>query len=288
MLDTQLSRYPAQKYENLSMQEIKSSMKLSFNWKLFFVVWGAALAGAIALLPYAITLQSAIFETIDPPMSSWLLILLSLVQSAVLLAFATGIGLLLARRVRLGLPIIERWLKKEPIGQSLRGILSLSIVGGILVGVIIVGLDLLIFGPVLNESGIAFPDSAGTPIWQGFLAALYGGITEEVLLRLFLMTLLVWIGALITGSKGELPAPAVLWVATILAAVLFGLGHLPATAALGVPLNGLVITRAILLNGVGGMFFGWLYFTRGLESAMLAHYSTDIMLLVLIPLMLLV
>lgn len=285
MLDTQLSRYPAQKHENLSMQEIKSSMKLSFNWKLFLVVWGAALTGAIALLPYAITLQSAIFETIDPPMPSWLLILLSLVQSAVLLAFATGIGLLLARQVGLGLPIVERWLKKEPIGQSLRGILSLSIVGGILVGVIIVGLDLLIFGPVLNESGIAFPDSAGAPIWQGFLAALYGGITEEVLLRLFLMTLLVWIGALITGSKGGLPAPAVLWIATILAAVLFGLGHLPTTAALGVPLNGLVITRAILLNGVGGMFFGWLYFTRGLESAMLAHYSADIMLLVLIPLL---
>lgn len=262
-------------------------MKQSFNWKLFFVVWGAAFAGAIALIPYALTLQSAMLETIDLPMPSWLIILLSLFQSAVLLAFATGIGLLLAVRVGLGLPIVERWLNKEPIGQSLRGILPLSIIGGILVGVIIVGLDLLIFRPALNEVGIAFPDSTGAPIWQGFLAALYGGIAEEVLLRLFLMTLLVWIGALITGSKGGLPAPAVLWVANIFAAVLFGLGHLPATTALGVPLNGLVITRAILLNGVGGMFFGWLYFTRGLESAMLAHYSTDIMLLVLIPLMLL-
>lgn len=268
------------------MDEAYSSMKRSFNWKLFLVVWGAAVAGAIALLPYALTLQSAMLETIDLPMPSWLLILLSLFQSAVLLAFATGIGLLLARRVGLGLPIVERWLKKEQIGQSLRGILSLSIVGGILVGVIIVGLDLLIFGPALAESGITFPDSTGAPLWQGFLAALYGGVAEEVLMRLFLMTLLVWAGALITGSKGGLPAPAVLWGAAILAAVFFGLGHLPATAALGVPLNGLVIARAILLNGVGGMFFGWLYFTRGLESAILAHYSTDIMLLVVLPLLL--
>ena len=98
------------------------------------------------------------------------------------------------------------------------------------------------------------------------------------------MTLLVWIGALITRSKGGQPAPAVLWLATFIAAVVFGLGHLPATATLGVPLNGLVITRAILLNGVGGVFFGWLYFKRGLESAMLAHYSADIILLVVVPL----
>ena len=86
-------------------------MKEPFNWKLFFVVWGAAVVGAIAVIPYALTLQSAMLETLDLPMPYWLLILISLVQSAVLLAIATGIGLLLARRVGLGLPIVERWLK---------------------------------------------------------------------------------------------------------------------------------------------------------------------------------
>ena len=259
-------------------------MKEPFNWKLFFVVWGAAVVGAIAVIPYAFTLQSALLETLDLPMPYWLLILISLVQSAVLLAIATGIGLLLAKRVGLGLPIVERWLNKKPIGQGLRDFLTLPIFGGILVGVIIVVLEILIFGPLLTQSGITFPESAEPLLWQGFLAALYGGITEEVLLRLFLMTLLVWIGALITRSKGGQPVPAVLWLATFIAAVVFGLGHLPATATLGVPLNGLVITRAILLNGVGGVLFGWLYFTRGLESAMLAHYSADIILLVVVPL----
>ena len=266
------------------MEENYSSMKRPFNWKLFFMVWGAAMVGAIAVIPYTQTLQSGLLETLELPLPAWQLILLGLVQSAVLLVFAAGIGLLLASRVGLGLPIVERWLKKEAIQRRLRGILAVSIFGGVVVGVIIVGLDLLIFQPLLAEGGITFPESASPPIWQGFLAALYGGIVEEVLLRLFLMTLLVWIGVLITRSKGGRPAPAVFWIATILAAVVFGLGHLPATAALGLPLNGLVITRAILLNGVGGVFFGWLYFTRGLEGAMLAHYSADIMLLVVLPL----
>ncbi len=95
------------------------------------------------------------------------------------------------------------------------------------------------------------------------------------------MTLLVWIGSLLTRSQH---GSVVLWIAIVLAAVAFGLGHLPATAALGIPLNGLVITRAIVLNGVGGLLFGWLYARRGLESAVVAHYSADIMLLVVLPL----
>ena len=68
--------------------------------------------------------------------------------------------------------------------------------------------------------------------------------------------------------------------ANILAAVLFGLGHLPATATF-LPLTPLVITRAILLNGIGGMIFGWLYWKRGLEAAMVSHFSADIVLHVL-------
>ena len=43
----------------------------------------------------------------------------------------------------------------------------------------------------------------------------------------------------------------------------------------------------MLLNGVGGMLFGWLYWKHGLMAAMLAHFSADIVLHVAVPLMLL-
>lgn len=80
------------------------------------------------------------------------------------------------------------------------------------------------------------------------------------------------------------PTSAVFWLAIILAAIVFGLGHLPATAALGLPLNGLIVTRAIVLNGIPGLAFGWFYWKRGLESAMVAHFSADIILHVILPL----
>jgi len=47
---------------------------------------------------------------------------------------------------------------------------------------------------------------------------------------------------------------------------------------MGSKLNPLFITRALLLNGLGGLAFGWLYWKQGLESAMIAHFSADIVL----------
>src|SRR5512142_2246300 len=91
------------------------------------------------------------------------------------------------------------------------------------------------------------------------------------------MSLLAWLGRFVSKTADGRPTLAVLWVANILAAVLFGLGHLPATAAL-ISITPLVVLRAIVLNGLGGIAFGYLYFTRGLESAMISHFSADLVL----------
>ena len=47
-----------------------------------------------------------------------------------------------------------------------------------------------------------------------------------------------------------------------------------------IELGALMIARAIILNGLAGLAFGYLYWTRGLESAMLAHFSEDMILIV--------
>ena len=115
------------------------------------------------------------------------------------------------------------------------------------------------------------------------LASFYGGIAEEILLRLFVMSLFVWLGRLISKTPDSKPTTLVFWIANILAAVLFGLGHLPATSLL-VPLTPLIVIRAIVLNGLLGIVFGWLYWKRGLESAMISHFSADLVLHVLLAL----
>jgi membrane protease YdiL (CAAX protease family) len=152
---------------------------------------------------------------------------------------------------------------------------------GVLVSAAIVPLGLWVFAPQLGAAG---RDTAALqpPAWQGLLASFYGGIAEELLMRLGLMTLLVWVGARLTRTT--VPGPAVVWMAIIVTALLFGAGHLPTTAAL-LSLTPLVIARALLLNGIGGIVFGWLYWKRGLLAAMLAHFSADIVLHVAAPLL---
>ncbi len=131
---------------------------------------------------------------------------------------------------------------------------------------------------------MTLPEDIRPPAWQGALASFSAGVTEEVIFRLFGVTVLAWIGSFLFKDAEGRPIPAVFWIANILIAVGFGIAHLPATALVGIPLTPLVITRAIVLNGVGGVIFGWLYWTRGLESAMVAHFSTDIVLHVILVL----
>ena len=45
----------------------------------------------------------------------------------------------------------------------------------------------------------------------------------------------------------------------------------------------MLVIRAIMLNGVAGIAFGWLFWQYGLEAAIGAHFTADILLHVLGP-----
>jgi len=183
----------------------------------------------------------------------------------------------------MGLPILQGALKGKNKTKELKAILLPSVFWGVLAGVLIIlfSLPFNYWIPELSSS------EAAPAVWKGFLASFYGGIAEEVLLRLFIVSLIVWITFKIKKTKDGNPTNFGIWIAIILSAILFGIGHLPATAQI-VPLTGLVVFRAILLNGIGGIIFGWLYWKKGLESAIIAHFSTDIVLHVITPTVILI
>ena len=263
-------------------------MKTIINWKVFFILWIAAILSTLTLLPYVIELQSSALTSLDLPIPLPALIVFQIVQSAILFAIIIFAGMFFAGRVGLGTPILDSVTRGESALSKIRAVLPLSIGLGIIGSLLIIGLEFMIFQPaMLKELGDTANAlnlrSAQPAAWKGFLASFYGGIAEEIQLRLFLMSLLVWLGRFASKALDGKPTSAVFWIANILAAVLFGLGHLPATSLL-VPLTPLVITRAIVLNGLVGIVFGWLYWKRGLEAAMIAHFSADIVLHVLLAL----
>lgn len=260
------------------MATISGKVDRWLSWKVFGLLVLGALAGVLGIAPYTLALQGKW----PPPESLWPLILLQLALNLPLFALLAALGLWLGGKVGLGAPMLRAWLSGDPQApRAFRAALPLAIVLGAGAGVAIIALDVFAFGPFMPASLRAAGGGVAPAAWQGLLASLYGGINEELLLRLGLMTLLVWLGALVTRT--DQPGPVVAWTANILAAILFGLGHLPATAAL-VPLSAFWVVRAILLNGLAGVAFGWLYWRKGILLAMAAHFSADIVLHVLPPL----
>jgi membrane protease YdiL (CAAX protease family) len=177
-------------------------------------------------------------------------------------------------------------LRGEAVGAKVRSFLPISILLGVIGALLIIGLDVWVFQPALKATFGAAAANLGAAAtrkptwWQGLLASFYGGIDEEILLRLCVMSFLAWLGHFVSKTAEGRPTLAVLWTANILAAVLFGLGHLPMTSQL-VSLTPVVVLRAVVLNGLVGAACGYLYFKHGLESAMLSHFSADIVLHVL-------
>ena len=106
-----------------------------------------------------------------------------------------------------------------------------------------------------------------------FASILYGGIVEELLLRLFMMSLLViiiWKLFYRKMAMEKIPA-GIYIIANVLAAILFAAGHLPATAGAFGELTTLLIFRCFLLNGAFGIIFGYLYKKYGIQYAMASH-----------------
>ncbi|MHC4585000.1 MAG: CPBP family intramembrane glutamic endopeptidase [Planctomycetota bacterium] len=249
------------------------------NKRLFLILLLACILANIAVLPYASSL--GLLRTAELPIPFPIAILVLIIQSTLFSSIAIFVGLFLGNKVGLGAPIIEDWLKAESSENRLRPILKVSIGLGILVGISLFILDRFAFAIIVEP---VTASQAEAPLWQRFLVSFYGGIGEEVFARLFLMTLVVWIIRKFFRKKGIIPADRIVWSAIIIVSVAFGLGHLPMTATF-MEITPVVVIRAIVLNGIAGIVFGWLYWKKGLEAAIISHFSTDIILHVILPLL---
>ena len=179
-------------------------------------------------------------------------------QSAGYALFCGVLGILLGKKT--GLWRDERILENP----GLKAANIVAIVGGM----VLILSDLLLFGP---RCQVIMDSYAVKPTLTYIVAAvLYGGVIEEVMLRLFMMSLVAFILHKLFWQKREQTPVAALVAANILSALLFAAGHLPATQMM-MGLTPMIIFRCFLLNGGIGLLLGWLYRKYGLRYAMIAH-----------------
>ena len=160
-------------------------------------------------------------------------------------------------------------LIKKTIAFNKKGLL-IAVIFGVLLGIIL-GVDHFTSGALYPKIQSANIDSFSL---NGILASIfYGGIIEEVMLRLFFMALLaliIWKVFFKKYSREEIPQK-VLIIANVVAALVFSLGHIPATIGIFGTLTPFIVIRCFVLNGVAGYLFGEAFRKYGIGYAMIAH-----------------
>ncbi|MFP8843408.1 CPBP family intramembrane glutamic endopeptidase [Shewanella baltica] len=250
---------------------------MRLNLALFFV----GFLGIMSVIPFVS--QILAMQQGELPMPLFLLKIISVAQSSLMLLLMVFMGSIFAKKVGLTAPVISAMVHSNSIYTALRPQLIPALVGGVLGGVFI-----LVFLGMLSGYLPADFIQAGAklaPPW--YTKVLYGGITEELLIRWGLMSFLVWCSYRLTQRKGADIKVHNYVLAIILSGIIFGVGHLPVAFALTSEATIPLVLYIVLGNAGFGFIAGYLYWKYGLECAMGAHmlaHVTMIICALLVPL----
>lgn len=223
----------------------------------------AVLAGVSVFLPSGLEATSAAMAQLPAPLP-----VMALVTGGIILVAYGGlglIGLLLSRQI--GLP--EIW----DAAVTNRQRFLIPALAGAGVGVVLVVADLL-FAPFNDIGRFTHP-----PFPTSIVAAITAGIGEELIFRLFFISLWTWlIGRVILRGRWQ---TQVYWVVSVFSALAFAMGHLPAVMYLFgwtemSQIPSILLAEIILLNGLLAMVAAYLLKKYGFLGAVGVHLWADV------------
>jgi len=255
-----------------------------YPWKTFAFLVAAGTVTNPLVIPYVLGLV-AIAPEPHPPVSPSSLMLSGFIQTLMFLLPAAGIGLFVARKIGLGAPYLENWLDDAPRHGQPFSIVRPALFWATVTAIIAFGVDCF-FQYAL---GIDFPAPEihariEVSWWRSGLASLWAPWAEEVVNRLFLLSLVAWVGMkLFRVSREGHGRWIALWVATLMTALFFGWYHISNEELFANPVPPIVALRTVLIILPVGLALGWIYVRRGLEAAILSHFFIDVIVHVVRP-----
>ena len=232
------------------------------NKKFLIFTTIVGIIGSIFAVVYTMKLvpEDMMEEAIKQVGSKELVIAISMIQPILYVVICEIFGVILSNKVGL-------WKK---INFEKNKLITTSIIA-LIGGLALIFCDLLIFG---NFNDIIKHSFDTKPTYDLIITSLtYGGVVEEVMMRLFLMSLLSFIMYKIFYKKEKKVPTKVFVIANIISAILFALGHIPTTISTFGGLTTLLFVRCMVMNGTFGLAFGWLYRKYGIQYSMLAHFG---------------
>jgi hypothetical protein len=212
-----------------------------------------------------------------------LLKLVSIIQPTVIMTLAVLTGVWLAERVGLHAPAAEAAARGDGFLGSLSNLKPQILPGvfaGLASGVAIV-LSWVVAKLFLTAEFVTRAQEFNK-FMPHITRFLYGGFTEELLLRWGVMTFLVWVAWRVLQKGEGKPRPTYFVGAIVLSAVIFGMGHLPIASMLSGGLTTPLVIYVVTANSIFGIVAGFLYWRLGLEAAVLAHMSAHLVLILAI------
>ncbi len=230
------------------------------NWKfLLFVLIGGLIGGCcIGIYSYDTLSEDTLAVLRDQNVTREIVAISSMIQYGILFGVVlAAIGIVLSEKVHLWKTF--RFEKNDLLITAIITVIAaLCLFPG----------DKMIFGS-LNE-WVRNQYTTAPTVYKIVGGLLIGGIIEEVMMRLFFMSLCIFIlSRVFCKNESEIPV-RVYVIANIIAAILFAAGHIPSTMTMTV-LTPVILIRCFLFNGGLGLGFGYLYRKYGIGYAMIAH-----------------
>ncbi|MEM5565109.1 CPBP family intramembrane glutamic endopeptidase [Psychroserpens sp. AS72] len=179
-------------------------------------------------------------------------------------------GLWLSQRAHLGAPVIERFFSNQKNRTQNRFFKKLLY--PVVLSVVLALVILLVHKLIRDYFPVAGIIERPSKLFYA-IVSFSAGITEEIMFRLGLMSLIV---VVIQRFKKETnPSASVVWVSIIITALCFGLMHLPLSKNFS-NLTLVTVSSTMIGNLITGSFFGWVYWKRGLLVAIIVHIVWDL------------
>ena len=228
-------------------------VKKNLKFIIFLAIFGLIGGYFTSLYSIEILDPTVLEETIAQVGSIEMIIAISTLQSLIYAVVLGLIGRFIAEKIGL-------WRK---ISFEIKPLIYTAI-ASLFGGVIFILADVLIFAKLIPA---VFDSYLVKPTLNYIIASVtYGGVVEEVMIRLFFMSLIAFVVSRLSKDKRATDTHFI--IANILSALIFSAGHLPATA-MSIGITPIIVIRCFIMNGGFGLIFGRMYRKYGIRYAML-------------------
>ncbi|WMW25111.1 CPBP family glutamic-type intramembrane protease [Methanolobus sediminis] len=242
------------------------------DWNVYWLLFMLAEFSLLAALPYAITMSGDALY--DMAMAIPTILAAQFARSTVILLIGIFTGLYLGKKVGLKTPVLSSFFEDRQLPSNFKPAFKLSVIFGVIISLLILILDIFVFA---RDSEPLLVYLATPPLWQRFMYSFYVGVTEEVVLRLFLMTFLVWITWKIKKNSEGKATDAGAWLSIIIVSSIYSIIYLFFSRE---NIDPAIAMSIAVSNWIAGTAFGWIYWKKGLEYSIIANLTATMMLFV--------